>query len=127
MSVENNKAFIRQYFAELSSGDKIQACKRYVTDNNLIEHIEMFEAAFPGYQLAVEDMVAEDDKVVVRGIMTGTHRGAFMGIPATGKPVTVPVMVIYQVAGGKIVKFWIQADTLALLQQLGAMSTAAPA
>ncbi len=121
MSTEDTKAFLRRYFEALS-GEKSEAIvNRYVTDESLKQHIKMFEAAFPGYQLSAEDMVVEGDKVAVRSIMTGTHQGELMGIPPTGKQVTVPLMVMYRIAGEKIVEFWINADTMGLLQQLGAI------
>ena len=51
----------------------------------------------------------------------GTHRGELMGVPPTGKAVSVPAILIYRIANGKIAEFWMNADTLGLLQQLGAV------
>jgi predicted ester cyclase len=129
MSPEETKAFIRQYFDEVLSGkDKPAALvNRYVTDEQLKHHIALFEAAFPGYSLTAEDMIAEGDKVVVRTTFRGTHNGDFMGIPPTGKQVTIPVMLIYRIADDKIVQHWMQADSLSLLQQLGAIPAPASA
>jgi predicted ester cyclase len=93
----------------------------YVADESLKQHITFFEAAFPGYQLSVDDMVAEADKVAVRSTFTGTHRGELMGVPPTGKPVSIGLLLIYRIADGKIVEHWMQADTLGILQQIGAM------
>src|SRR4051812_8195650 len=117
MSIEENKAFIRRYFKEVLQDKSEHTVNRFVSDENLKEHIRMFEAAFPGYQLSEEDLIAEGDRVVVRSVMTGTHRGELMGIPPTGKQVSVPLIIIYQIADEKIVGFWMNADTLSLLQQ----------
>ena len=52
---------------------------------------------------------------------TGTHAGALMGIPATGKRITVAGIDICRVADGRIVEYWQQLDTMSMLQQLGAI------
>ena len=120
MSTEDNKTFIRRYFEALSGKDKATAVvNRYVTDEELKHHIALYEAAFPSYQLIAEDMIAEGDKVVVRSTFRGTHKGDLMGIPPTGKQVTMPLILIYRIADDKIVEHWMQADALGLLQQLG--------
>ena len=79
-------------------------------------------AAFSHAQSVVEDQVAEGDRVVVRLVFTGTHTGTWMGIPPTGKPVTVKGMALYRLQDGKIVEQWTIGDTLGLLQQLGAVA-----
>jgi predicted ester cyclase len=79
-----------------------------------------FWAAFPGSQLRLEDTVAAADKVAVRATLSATHGGPFMGLPATGRAVTLPTLTILRYAGGRCVERWSQADFLGLLQQLGA-------
>ncbi|MEZ4619865.1 MAG: ester cyclase [Caldilineaceae bacterium] len=69
--------------------------------------------------MIADDLLAEADKVVVRFRVRGTHEGDFMGIPATGKAVDVPGIIIYRVADQKIVEHWMQFDALTLMQQLG--------
>jgi predicted ester cyclase len=128
MSPEENKAFIRRYFEALSGKDKPAAVvNRYVSDEELKHHIALYKAAFPSYQLIAEDMIAEGDKVVVRSTFRGTHKGDLMGIPPTGKQVTMPLILIYRIAEDKIVEHWMQADALGLLQQLGAIPAPTPA
>ncbi len=128
MSPEENKAFIRRYFEALSGKDKPAAVvNRYVSDEELKHHIAQFETTFPGYQLTAEEMIAEGDKVVVRSTFRGTHKGDLMGIPPTGKQVTMPLILIYRIADDKIVEHWMQADNLGLLQQLGAIPAPTPA
>lgn len=76
--------------------------------------------AFPDLVWTVDQMVADGDTVAIRYTMTGTQRGTFAGIPATGKPVTAQSMAFYRLAGGKIVEERAQLDMLAVLQQIGA-------
>jgi predicted ester cyclase len=65
--------------------------------------------------------IAESEKVLSRFECTGTHRGAFAGLPATGRPVVVWGMVSDRVVGGKIKDTRIIMDTLGLMMQLGAL------
>ena len=125
MSVEENKALIRRYF-ELFNQDWNAALKEYVADEELAHHIQFFETVFPNYQLVAEDIVAEGDKVVVRTLLRGTHKGALMNVAPTGKEVTMPFMIIYRIANDKIVQHWINADQMGLMQQLGAIPTPEP-
>ena len=81
-------------------------------------------AAFPDMHWVVDEMIAEDDKVVTRFSWTGTQRGAFLGIAATGRSVTVKGVVIDQLAAGRMAKSRILMDTLSLMQQLGVIPTA---
>lgn len=80
--------------------------------------------AFPDIRDAVEDVIAEGDRIVLRFTMRGTHRGEFLGVPATGRQVTWSGINIARVANGKFVEIWGCADLLGLLQQLGAPAKA---
>lgn len=79
-------------------------------------------AAFPDSRLAVHDTVAEGDRVAMRYTFTGTHRGDFMGVPASGKSVTLTGITILRMAGGKCVERWSEADFLGLYRQIGAVT-----
>jgi steroid delta-isomerase-like uncharacterized protein len=78
--------------------------------------------AFPDLRATIDDMVGEGDKVVTRFTMHGTHKGAFMGMPATGKEVTVSGISISRIKDGKIVEEWEEDDSLGLMTQIGAIS-----
>jgi steroid delta-isomerase-like uncharacterized protein len=75
--------------------------------------------AFPDMAWTVEEQVSEGDKVATRFEWTGTHRGEFLGVPATGRTVNVWGMVIDRIEGGKIKDTRLIMDTLGLLTQLG--------
>ena len=81
----------------------------------------MLRRGFPDVQWTLEDAVAEGDKVAARFTMRGTHTGAFMGIPPTGKPFSVTSMGIYRIANGQIVEEHGLPDMLSILQQIGAV------
>lgn len=65
------------------------------------------------------DLIASDDRVVVRWTMAATHAGPLAGIPATGKRVQQRGTVIYRLENGRIVEVWSQMDRMGMLQQLG--------
>jgi steroid delta-isomerase-like uncharacterized protein len=77
--------------------------------------------AFPDLHFTIEDQVAEGDRAVTRWTARGTHRGAFRGIPPSGKQVSLAGINIIRVAGGKAVEGWMSLDELGLLRQLGAL------
>ena len=87
----------------------------------LRQAFQMFHIAFPDLQVAIQDILADGDKVVAREQWTGTHQGEFMGMPATGKQVDFSVIDIVRLAEGKLVEHWAVTDMLALLTQLGAI------
>jgi steroid delta-isomerase-like uncharacterized protein len=81
-------------------------------------------AAFPDIHWVMEEMVAEGDKVVSRFTWTGTHRATFLGIPSTGRRVTVKGVVIDRLADGKMADSRILMDALRMMQQLGVIPIA---
>ena len=76
-------------------------------------------AAFPDMHWTKQEQIAQGDKVLTRFEWTGTHRGAFLGVPATDRAVRVWGMVIDRLEGGKIKETRILMDTLGLMMQLG--------
>jgi predicted ester cyclase len=81
----------------------------------------MFSAAFSDLWYTFEDLIAEDDKVVGRGVIQGKHTGPFMGIPATNKVIHWTGTRIFRVVNGKVTEGWIDLDLFGLMMQLGAM------
>jgi len=78
-------------------------------------------AAFDNPTLAFDEVFGDGDRLVIRFTMTGTHRGDFMGIPATETPITLPGLTILHFKDGRCVERWSNADMLGLLVQLGAV------
>ncbi|MDT0445011.1 ester cyclase [Streptomyces johnsoniae] len=75
--------------------------------------------AFPDLHIAVEDLIAEGDKVVCRNTVTGTHRGEFMGVPPTGTSITYREIFIGRFTDGRVAETWGVVDLLSLMRQLG--------
>jgi steroid delta-isomerase-like uncharacterized protein len=134
MSTEENKALVRRWFAAFSSGDVAAVDDLYAAD--VVDHspavpnqapgragikqiVTSFRAAYPDLAFTVEDLIADGDKVASRWTARGTNTGAFMGMPATGKQVTIAGILIVRVTGGKMVESWVNFDALGMLQQLG--------
>jgi predicted ester cyclase len=83
------------------------------------QYITMLHTAFPDFHCAIGDLIAEGDKVVVRLMCRGTHKGEFMGISPTGRQGIVMSISILCFAGGRVVERWNVTDNLGVLQQLG--------
>jgi steroid delta-isomerase-like uncharacterized protein len=79
-------------------------------------------AAFPDVRMTIEDMFAAGDRVAVRFTCYGTHQGQFMGVPPSGKQVTMTAILIHRLANGKMVEDWEWSDQLGVLRQLGLVS-----
>ena len=83
--------------------------------------LSMYHAVFSDLHVTAEDMIANGDKVVARLTTTGTNTGEFMGLPPTGKQVSMSGIEMFRLAEGKIVERWAEFDMMSLMQQLGAM------
>jgi predicted ester cyclase len=81
----------------------------------------MLHSAFPDFKATIDEIIAEDDKVVLRQTWSGAQKGEFMGIAPTGKSVSFGVIDILRFAGGKLVEHWGLIDNMSLMQQLGAI------
>ena len=133
MSVEENKAIIRGWFAASPKGesDTVRGLLApnfvaYVGSSEPIRGFEAYEqftaafrTAFPDIQITIDDLIGEGDKVVARWTMRGTHQGNFQGIPPTGKQVMVQGLNISRLEGGKVVEDRAEMDALGMMQQLG--------
>jgi predicted ester cyclase len=85
----------------------------------LREFYVRFRKAFPDIHYTTDDTRAEGDTVAVRMTVRMTHRGEFMGVAATGNPVTITKMDFWRLMSGKVVEHWDAVDRLGLLQQIG--------
>jgi steroid delta-isomerase-like uncharacterized protein len=83
---------------------------------------EVLLRAFPDIHVAVEEVIAEGDRVVSRNTVTGTHRGEFRGLAPTGRPVRYGEIFVFRFADGRIAEIWGVVDVFAQLRQLGVVS-----
>ena len=119
-NLKKNREFIIKYFNAISGVEKTRAlCEEYMSDEKLIEHIHFFDGAFPKYELFIEEMITEGNKVIVQGRATGTHERELNGIPPTGKKMDLPFVIRYIIENGKITDHWLIADQMILMEQLG--------
>jgi steroid delta-isomerase-like uncharacterized protein len=91
------------------------------------EFITAYLTGFPDGRITIDEQLAEGDLVATRWTGRGTHQGELMGIPPTGKQVTVSGITISHVKNGKVVEEWSNWDTLGMLQQLGVVPEMAAA
>jgi predicted ester cyclase len=85
--------------------------------------VRMYRGSFPDLSVPIDEQIAEGDIVVTRWTASGTQQGELLGMAPTGRPVTVPGILIDRVAGGRIAEEWASYDGLSMLQQLGATLT----
>ena len=81
--------------------------------------IKEFRTGFPDLKANIEDIFTSGDKVTVRATLTGTHTGAFMNIPASGKQINVSVIDILRFEGEKAAEHWGITDNMAMMTQIG--------
>ena len=133
---EQNKQLVRQFFEALDKQDTERMDQLVSSANyslhfsgtppldwnaNKKEFLAPFNKAFPDLTRNIVDIVAEGDKVAVSINVTGTYKGEFQGIPATGKQVSFTAMDILTIIDGKITEEWATADMMGLMQQIGAI------
>lgn len=121
--VKQNKEFVIRYFNAMSGVVKTrELMEEYITDEELIGHIEFFESVFPKYDIFADEITAEGNRVVVRARIKGCHAGDFNGIPPTYRNIDFPFVISYEIEDGKIVHHWIIGDQTILMEQLGVTS-----
>ncbi len=135
MSIAENKAMVRRVFeTAINSGD--EAALDELLADDYVNHdmpapapgaegfkqvVGLFRAAFPDMRVTIEDEFADGDLAGTRGRFTGTHKGDFMGVPASGQPINVKYIDLWRVRDGKLAENWVQMDMIGLMQQIGAM------
>ena len=132
---EENKAIVRRYFQEILDGGNLDLVDEIFEPQYILHDpsspqevrgvegtkrfVGMFRSAFPDIAHSIEDQIAEGDKVVTRLRARATHTGDLMGIPPTGKGVTIEGTSIWRIADGKSGECWFNYDALGLMRQLG--------
>jgi steroid delta-isomerase-like uncharacterized protein len=142
MSVKENETLVRNYFKDFNSlkGDSTKfidtISKKYFAvdiiahyssgDLNLEQYSKYgmsLVIAFPDLQQNVEDILAQGDRVAARITLRGTHKGAFSGVPATGREADIQAALICRISQNKIAEVWAFPNELGLLRQLGVIPT----
>ena len=145
MSTEENKELVRQIIKEWNAVNGDVAKMRSLYDKyyalgfiyhdvsagdmnreQTIQDMVTYLSAFPDINYSIDDILAEGDKTVIRCTVQATHKGTFMGIPATGKRIVVKEIEIDKIVGGKIVEAWGLSDSQGIMTQLGVITGTAP-
>lgn len=132
---EEHKTILRRWIEVWSEGN-VDAVDEFVTDT-YVRHdpnapevrgpeaekqlMAMYLSALPDLRFAIEDIVAEGDKAVLRWTCHGTHKGELLGIPPTDKQVAFSGTDTFRLAEGKIDEQWVNMDALGMMRQLGAI------
>jgi len=137
MPIEENKEIVRRFFELGPSSGNLGAARELLAPDFVL-HVPLpaapgiqgisdvvvaCRAAFEHLNVTVEEMVAEGDRVAARFTARGIHKGAFMGLPPTGKPITMTGMEIFRIEDCRIAELWGEANLLGLMQQLGIAPT----
>ncbi len=137
MSTEQNKALVRRLVEEVLNKGNMSVIDELFA-SGFVEHEKLppgipqglegpkqlfttLRSAFPDFKATIEHFVAEGDKVVLSMTWTGTQKGEFMGVPPKGRSISIEVIDIIRVVEGKFVEHWGIMDSMALMQQLGAI------
>ncbi len=138
MSIDVNKEIVRRFFELGPSQGNINAARELLAPDfalhvplpaapgiqGISDVVTACRAAFEHLNVTVEDMVAEGDRVAARFTARGVHKGEFMGLPPTGKPITMTGIEIFRIENGKIAELWGEANLMGLMMQLGIIPTA---
>lgn len=132
---DQNKKLLRIAVEEIWNKGNFQLLNDFISNDFVIhfskpgdelqgaENIKQFyinlRDAFPDIKFTIVNQIAEDDKVVTHWSASGTHKGEFKGIPATGNKVNFTAIDIDRIVDGKAVECWTNVDELSLMQQLG--------
>jgi steroid delta-isomerase-like uncharacterized protein len=138
MSTEQNKAIVTRFYEELwnnryldvadeifapdcvthqlSSGSAITGAPR--TPEAVKHHVSEWLAGFPDLRFDVDQMIAEEDRVMSQSVMRGTHTGTWSGIAPTNKEISIRMMVIHRIRSGKIIEDWVLVEALGFFQEL---------
>ena len=137
----HNKGIARRFFAASDANDEaalnellapdlvahVPAVPGPVNRETLLQVGRMFSAAFSDSPYTIKDQLAEVDKVATRVTWRAVHTGEFQGLPATGKQIMGPGMMIMHIKHGKIVEYWANYDQMGMMRQLGLIPPPQPA
>ena len=129
----NLEADVRRFFEEVWNQGNVVAARDFLatefTSHNTFDvsilgpdgygrAVLDYRTAFPDLTVTLEDVFASRDRIAVRGIDRGTHRGQFMGRTATGRQVTATWIEIFRIDSDMAVEGWVETDTRRMLDQI---------
>jgi steroid delta-isomerase-like uncharacterized protein len=131
----DNKAIVRRLYEEVWNKRRLELVDDLISPSHALHdpnlsgsavgpeaykrQVTRFITAFPDLRFTVEDIVGEKEKLAVAWTISGTHKGEFMGIPATNKKVSVDGITISHIVDAKIMDSYLSWDAWGMMQQLG--------
>jgi steroid delta-isomerase-like uncharacterized protein len=138
MSPEQNQDIVRCFIGELINKGNINLTDRFISpwfvghdqglmtdavgSEGFIQALRELYHAFPDISFQIEDLIAQNDRVVCRWTARGRHRDEFQHIPSSGDLITINGMIIFRFSEAQIVECWVQWDIAVLLRQAGMYS-----
>ena len=138
----SNKHILRRIADEIVNGRNLAAADTLIArdyvfhgpgglelrgPDGFTQMIGMYQTAFPDFNIVIEDMVEDGDRIAFRLTARGTHRGSLGPIAPTGTTVITNAIIINRFADGKCVEEWQSVDEVSLLRQLGVTTLPAAA
>ncbi|HYO30594.1 MAG TPA: ester cyclase [Thermomicrobiales bacterium] len=131
MSDGTAQAVVRRYYDEVMNRQNVAAIETILAPKFLhgtearglrgqAAVVQTYFSAFPDIHVAIDQMIGDGETVAARMTWSGTHRGPWLGMAATGRAVAWQVMAFFRVADGRIAQAWLTEDTESLRRQLGA-------
>ena len=131
----DNKAIVRRLYEEVWNKRKLEVINEIISPSHALQasnifgssigpeaykrNALLFFAGYPDLHWTIEDTIAEKDKVVACWTISGTHKGDYLGVPATNKKVSVEGITIHHITNGKIMDSYVSWDIWGMMQQLG--------
>jgi steroid delta-isomerase-like uncharacterized protein len=131
----DNKSIVRRLYEEAWNKRKLAVVDELISPSHALNDPIVFDShigpelykrriadltkSFPDLRFTIDDILTEKGKTVVCWTISGTHKGEFLDIPATGKKVSVEGITIHLISNGKILDSYARWDALGLLRQLG--------
>ena len=131
----DNKAIVRRLYEEVWNKRKFEVIDEIISPSHALQasnifgssigpeaykrNALLFFAGYPDLHWTIEDTIAEKDKVVACWTISGTHKGDYLGVPATNKKISVDGMTVHHITNGKIMDSYVSWDIWGMMQQLG--------
>jgi steroid delta-isomerase-like uncharacterized protein len=135
---ETNKALVRRWFREVWNKGREATIDELFAESGvayglgdgeaevrgpaqLKPFVRNLRGILPDLQISIQDIMTEEDKVMVRVLLEGTHSGSGLGVPPSGRRIRVAGIVVIRISKGQFVEGWNSWDQLGLLRQIGAL------
>lgn len=133
---EQNKALVRYFYEEVATKGRLDLLEAFAAPDmvdhagplmgwpsgreGFLEHLRWLHREVTAPRVEVNDLLAEDDRVVAFWTLSGVHTGTFLGVPATGKPFEVAAISVLTFADGRLIEYKVKPDTAGFIQHVKA-------